>query len=173
MLRNAGISFSSSSSLLPARPKPPNPTRPTEPQVVLGIPGLGAGAAGADAARFAARMAERFPFLHPKRIRDKAGRRPQDQEYDPRTLAIPNATAWFKEMKVCNTSGHAFGCSIHGVCVFWGGGREACCAAPKCTLVLCHAVPVAFGGQWFFGALKTPAPAMCVYTYARITNTTR
>jgi hypothetical protein len=34
------------------------------------------------------------------RIKDKSGRRPDDPEYDPRTLLIPNAASWFKQAKV-------------------------------------------------------------------------
>eukprot|EP00879_Flechtneria_rotunda_P010892 GHRR01011382.1.p1 GENE.GHRR01011382.1~~GHRR01011382.1.p1 ORF type:complete len:1038 (+),score=487.25 GHRR01011382.1:2036-5149(+) len=45
-------------------------------------------------------MAERFPFLHPKKIRDKTGKRPSDREYNPRTLLIPDAANWFKAKKV-------------------------------------------------------------------------
>ncbi|KAF6259292.1 muts domain V-domain-containing protein [Scenedesmus sp. NREL 46B-D3] len=76
-----------------------------EPSMVLGVLASG----GAEAARFAARMAERFPFLHPNsvsaaflagRIKDKEGRRPDDPEYNARTLQIPNAASWFKQAKV-------------------------------------------------------------------------
>eukprot|EP00879_Flechtneria_rotunda_P025746 GHRR01027386.1.p1 GENE.GHRR01027386.1~~GHRR01027386.1.p1 ORF type:complete len:1037 (+),score=479.42 GHRR01027386.1:1366-4476(+) len=67
-----------------------------DPAIVLGVLASG----GAEAARFAARMAERFPFLHPKKIRDKTGKRPSDREYNPRTLLIPDAANWFKAKKV-------------------------------------------------------------------------
>ncbi|WIA28905.1 hypothetical protein OEZ86_011429 [Tetradesmus obliquus] len=67
-----------------------------EPSMVLGVLASG----GAEAARFAARMAERFPFLHPDRIKDQANRRPDHPEYNPRTLLIPNAASWFKQAKV-------------------------------------------------------------------------
>eukprot|EP00878_Enallax_costatus_P014342 GHUV01015002.1.p1 GENE.GHUV01015002.1~~GHUV01015002.1.p1 ORF type:complete len:1085 (+),score=444.50 GHUV01015002.1:267-3521(+) len=67
-----------------------------EPQIMLGV----VASVGSEAARFAARMAERFPFLHPDRIKDKAGKRPDDPDYNPRTLLIPNAAAWFKDKKV-------------------------------------------------------------------------
>ncbi|PNW83581.1 hypothetical protein CHLRE_05g235750v5 [Chlamydomonas reinhardtii] len=64
------------------------------PEVTLGV----AASMDGDAARFAERMASRFPFLHPDRIRDAAKRRPDDPEYDPRTLHIPDT--WFKDAKV-------------------------------------------------------------------------
>ncbi|KAG2440549.1 hypothetical protein HYH02_010133 [Chlamydomonas schloesseri] len=64
------------------------------PEVTLGVAATMEG----DAARFAERMASRFPFLHPDRIRDAARRRPDDPEYDPRTLYIPDG--WFKDAKV-------------------------------------------------------------------------
>ncbi|KAG2424293.1 hypothetical protein HXX76_014671 [Chlamydomonas incerta] len=64
------------------------------PEVTLGV----AASMDGDAARFAERMASRFPFLHPDRIRDADKRRPDDPEYDPRTLHIPDT--WFKDAKV-------------------------------------------------------------------------
>ena len=48
--------------------------------------------------RFAARTAERFPFLAPDAIRDAAGVRPGEPGYNPRTLRIP--PGWFKAAKV-------------------------------------------------------------------------
>ncbi len=55
------------------------------PEVALGVSACTDG----DAARFAARMAERFAFLRPDRIMDAAKRRPDHADYDPRTLYIP------------------------------------------------------------------------------------
>ncbi len=62
-----------------------------------------AGASGAldtplDAARYAKRAEERFPFLAPENIRDAARRRPGQPGYSPRTLHIP--PGWFKQAKV-------------------------------------------------------------------------
>lgn len=51
-----------------------------------------------DAARFAARADERFPFLHPDTIRDANKKRPGQPGYNPRTLHIP--PDWFKKAKV-------------------------------------------------------------------------
>lgn len=48
--------------------------------------------------RYAARDAERFPFLQPGAVRDASGIKPGDLNYDPRTLRIP--PGWFKAMKV-------------------------------------------------------------------------
>lgn len=48
--------------------------------------------------RFAARSAERFPFLAPGKLRDAAGVRPGHPGYNPRTLMLP--TNWFKAQKV-------------------------------------------------------------------------
>ena len=48
--------------------------------------------------RFAARVAERFPFLAPSAVRDADGRRPGEPGYNPRTLRIP--PGWFKAAKV-------------------------------------------------------------------------
>ena len=48
--------------------------------------------------RFAARSAERFPFLHPSKLRDGAGVRPGQPGYNPRTLLLP--PGWFKAQKV-------------------------------------------------------------------------
>lgn len=39
--------------------------------------------------RFSSRADALFPFLKPDRVRDAAGHRPDDLEYDPRTLRIP------------------------------------------------------------------------------------
>lgn len=64
----------------------PRPPAVSVPEVTLGV----AASMDGDAARFAERMASRFPFLHPDRIRDAAKRRPDDPEYDPRTLHIPD-----------------------------------------------------------------------------------
>jgi hypothetical protein len=50
--------------------------------------------------------------MHCCRIKDKAGCRPDDAEYNPRTLQIPNAATWFKQAKV-----------------WWGGGL-CCCLLP-------------------------------------------
>ena len=38
------------------------------------------------------------------RIKDKAGRRPSDPDYNSRTLLIPNAAAWFKDKKVSSST---------------------------------------------------------------------
>lgn len=54
-----------------------------------------------DEERWRTRMAEKLPFLLPENIRDAQGRRPDDPEYDPRTLFIPGN--WFKQNKVCCT----------------------------------------------------------------------
>lgn len=54
--------------------------------------------AAADSDRYAARAAERFPFLRPDRIKDANGRRPDHADYDANTLWIPST--WFKEAKV-------------------------------------------------------------------------
>ncbi len=48
--------------------------------------------------RFAARSAERFPFLHPDKLRDGAGVRPGRPGYNPRTLQLP--PNWFKNAKI-------------------------------------------------------------------------
>ena len=48
--------------------------------------------------RFAARDAERFPFLAPGKLRDAAGVRPGQPGYNPRTLWLP--PNWFKAQKV-------------------------------------------------------------------------
>lgn len=37
---------------------------------------------------FAARSADRFPFLHPSSVQDSKKRRPGDPSYDPRTLYL-------------------------------------------------------------------------------------
>lgn len=50
-----------------------------------------------DMERFAARSAERFPFLHPSKLKDAAGVRPGQLGYNPRTLALP--PNWFKTQK--------------------------------------------------------------------------
>ncbi|KXZ50845.1 hypothetical protein GPECTOR_15g531 [Gonium pectorale] len=63
-------------------------------ELTLGV----AASTDGDAARFADRMASRFPFLHPDAIKDAERRRPDDPEYDPRTLHIP--PNWFKEAKI-------------------------------------------------------------------------
>lgn len=52
----------------------------------------------AEQERFAARAAERFPFLHPSKIRDAALKRPGDLGFNPRTLHIPKD--WFVKAKV-------------------------------------------------------------------------
>ena len=49
---------------------------------------------GGEAERFLARMAQRFPFLHPDRLMDASRRRPGHADYDPRTLFVP--PSWFK-----------------------------------------------------------------------------
>ncbi|KAI8462894.1 MAG: muts domain V-domain-containing protein [Monoraphidium minutum] len=67
---------------------------PPEQAVVLGV----AAEAGGEAARFAAKMAERFPFLHPNRIKDAKMRRPSDPDYDPLTLHVP--PSWIRDAKV-------------------------------------------------------------------------
>lgn len=51
-----------------------------------------------EGARFLARMSSRFPFLHPNKIMDDKKRRPDDPDYNPRTLCIP--TNWFRDAKV-------------------------------------------------------------------------
>lgn len=51
-----------------------------------------------DMERFAARDAERFPFLAPGKLRDAAGVRPGQPGYNPRTLWLP--PNWFKAQKV-------------------------------------------------------------------------
>ena len=43
-------------------------------------------------------MAQRFPFLHPSRVKDAAGRRPGDVGYDARTVSVP--PSWFRDNKV-------------------------------------------------------------------------
>jgi hypothetical protein len=48
--------------------------------------------------RFAARDAERFPFLAAGKLRDAAGVRPGQPGYNPRTLWLP--PNWFKAQKV-------------------------------------------------------------------------
>jgi DNA mismatch repair protein MSH6 len=50
-----------------------------------------------DMERFAARDAERFPFLAPGKLRDAAGVRPGQPGYNPRTLWLP--PNWFKAQK--------------------------------------------------------------------------
>ena len=62
--------------------------------------GGGDSTAGAmsEAGRFAARSADRFPFLHPAKLKDAAGNRPRDAGYNPRTLWLP--PNWFKTAKV-------------------------------------------------------------------------
>lgn len=64
-----------------------------------------------DAARFAARMAERFAFLRPDRIMDAAKRRPDHPDYDPRTLYIP--PGWWVWGSWC-------------ACLLGGGKRSSC-----------------------------------------------
>lgn len=54
--------------------------------------------AGTDWERYAARAAERFPFLAPDKLRDAAGNMPSEEGYNPRTLRIP--PEWFKAVKV-------------------------------------------------------------------------
>uniref|UniRef100_A0A061SDZ5 DNA mismatch repair protein MSH6 n=1 Tax=Tetraselmis sp. GSL018 TaxID=582737 RepID=A0A061SDZ5_9CHLO len=51
-----------------------------------------------EAARFAARDAERFRHLLPDNLRDAGRKRPSDPGYDPRTLFIP--PSWFRDWKV-------------------------------------------------------------------------
>ena len=55
-------------------------------------------AMAADQERFAARAAERFPFLHPDKIRDGSLRRKGDPGFNPRTLHVPKD--WFTKAKV-------------------------------------------------------------------------
>ncbi|EFN52031.1 hypothetical protein CHLNCDRAFT_139631 [Chlorella variabilis] len=50
------------------------------------------------APRFSGRVDAAFPFLHPDRIRDAARRRPDDLDYDPRTLYVP--PEWLRQNKV-------------------------------------------------------------------------
>lgn len=89
--------------MLKACPKGINGGLPL-PQPLFEVKSPAAGETGlkdvlvADVARFAARAAERFKFLHPSVIKDAAGKRPGDPEYDPRTLYIP--PNWAKEYKV-------------------------------------------------------------------------
>lgn len=70
-------------------PPPPHFTAPlctaAHADTVLGIEVNQDG----DAARFAARMAERFTFLAPDKLRDGGQRRPDHPDYDPSTLHIP------------------------------------------------------------------------------------
>ncbi|KAK9844444.1 hypothetical protein WJX74_002610 [Apatococcus lobatus] len=55
-------------------------------------------AMAAEQERFASRAAERFPFLHPSKIKDAALQRPGDPGFNPRTLHIPKD--WFIKAKV-------------------------------------------------------------------------
>lgn len=53
---------------------------------------------GSEMERFAARSAERFPFLATGKLKDDAGVRPGQPGYNPRTLMLP--PNWFKTAKV-------------------------------------------------------------------------
>lgn len=55
-------------------------------------------AMAAEQERFAARAAERFPFLDPAKIKDASQKRPGQPGYNPRTLHIPKD--WFVKTKV-------------------------------------------------------------------------
>lgn len=76
--------------------------------------------AGNDEERWRTRMAEKLPFLLPENIRDAQGRRPDDPEYDPRTLFIPGN--WFKQNKVgtsqlvVSIGWHVYACLIVRAC---------------------------------------------------------
>lgn len=54
------------------------------------------------AARHWANTNQDFLSVMCYRIKDKAGKRPNDPDYNPRTLLIPNAAAWVKDKKVSN-----------------------------------------------------------------------
>lgn len=53
---------------------------------------------GSEMERYAARSAERFPFLAPERLKDAKGVRFGQPGYNPRTLMLP--PNWFKTSKV-------------------------------------------------------------------------
>ena len=54
--------------------------------------------ASADWERYSLRAADKFPFLHPDKIKDASGKRPGEPGYNPRTLLIP--PSWFKDAKI-------------------------------------------------------------------------
>ena len=72
--------------LLPPLPPLPPPPGVGAAAATLALGGL---AHSSEVARFAARAAERFPFLAPGALRDAAGRRPDHPSYDPSTLLLP------------------------------------------------------------------------------------
>ena len=82
----------------PRTAPPPTPATPFTPAASSMTAPPSSGGGGADVARFAARAAERFPFLAPAALRDAAGRAPDNPDYNPRTLRIP--PGWFKAAKV-------------------------------------------------------------------------
>ena len=59
---------------------------------------INAAATASDASRFVGRDAQRFPFLHPDKIKDAAKRCPGEPGYDSTTLYIP--PDWFKTQKI-------------------------------------------------------------------------
>ncbi|GAX75912.1 hypothetical protein CEUSTIGMA_g3355.t1 [Chlamydomonas eustigma] len=73
------------------------PSGTAVPELVHGIH-TNVNSVSGEASRFLARMAQRFPFLHPDQIMDAKMRRPGQEDYDPGTLYI--SPSWFKENKV-------------------------------------------------------------------------
>lgn len=67
--------------------------------------------AASDMERFAARDAERFPFLAPGKLKDAAGVRPGQPGYSSRTLALP--PNWFKAQKATDILRHN---QLHMIC---------------------------------------------------------